>query len=109
MRVKVSGAPVQDASASFGGDDGALCICDVLDDTALMSVLFRPAAATLIKTSAGPRVGRGRSVLYCSFSGPPWPVRRTPDIAFGRVKVSILTRLGCLLSRWRIFVCMSLK
>jgi hypothetical protein len=106
MRGKVSGAPVQEASALFAVDGGALWSCDVLDETALlyqpirvlMSVLFRPAAATLIKTSVGPRVGRGRSVLYCSFSGPPWPVRRTPLIASGRVKVFILARLGSLSS-----------
>lgn len=48
-----------------------------------MSVLFMPAVVTLIKTSVGSSFGTERSVLYCNFSGPPCPVRTTPDIALG--------------------------
>ena len=49
----------------------------------LMSVLLTPAAPTWMSTSPGAGCGTGTSVLYSSFSNPPWPVRSAAAMVFG--------------------------
>lgn len=85
--------PVQDASSSVLVPEALVDSNEVPVLTpllyqpmrVLMSVLLMPAAETRIKTSVGKRVGTGRSVLNTSFSGPPCPVKITPDIVLGIV------------------------
>ena len=91
MRGKVRGTPDQDASSSvlvpetLVDSDEVLVLTPLLYQPmrVLMSVLLMPAAETRIRTSVGERVGTGRSVLYSSFSGPPCPVKMTPDMVSG--------------------------
>ena len=49
-----------------------------------MSVLLTPAALTLTITSFSEGVGTGRSSRHSSISGPPMPIRATPDIVSGK-------------------------
>ena len=49
-----------------------------------MSMLLTPAALTLTITSFSEGAGTARSSRHSSISGPPMPIRATPDIVLGK-------------------------
>ena len=97
--------PVQDASSSvlvpeaLVDSDEVPVLTPLLYQPmrVLMSVLLIPAAETRIRTSVGERLGTGRSVLYSSLSGPPCPVKTTPDILLGIVGCGGCAAIGDML------------